>query len=88
MRIMRISDAERGAICLLNVTAELHQRLAPLCNTAEADWLSHGRPFPSSELTFKYTLLSAQSVIMYSKGHSVMSHRVAQSQPDLKGNST
>lgn len=30
MRVMRISDTECGAICLLNVTAELHQSFVPV----------------------------------------------------------
>ncbi len=44
---MRISDGERGAICLLNVTAELHQRFTLVKrDTAEANILSYGGTFP------------------------------------------
>lgn len=58
MRVMRISDAERGAICLLNVTAELHQRFTPVKrDTAGANIHSLGWTFPQLTLTFKDNLL-------------------------------
>ena len=51
---MRISDAERGAICLLNVTAELHQRFTSVNQTtAEANSLSHGQTSPRFTITFE-----------------------------------
>lgn len=58
MRVMRISDTERGAIWLLNVTAELHQSFTSVKqNTAEANILPSGRTFPQFTVIFTVGLV-------------------------------